>query len=222
MPGVAGAYGSATPTAKIGKRQRYSPSEVTMTNRSPSAASSRRVESQRQPYRTATPARAANASRLDCISGRDGKSDVPSMNSVAMPRSSGSSASRLFQSQRSNSRDARSAGAYGLVQDSSRWKNGQRRNMPPGPSSPEMTACSMPSRPRKYEAWSAPGPEPTMTIGYSPGGYGRAEPAAGAGPAAALGAATGRGAGPRSITGSPSAAGSRCAGGAPAPGASGT
>ncbi len=92
------------------------------------------------------------------------------MNSVEMPRSSGSRASRLFQSQRSNSRESRSAGAYGLVQDRRRWKNGHLRNIPPGPESPEITAWSMPSRPRKYEVCSAPGPDPTMTIGYSPGG----------------------------------------------------
>jgi hypothetical protein len=193
MPSVAGLYGWATPTAKIGKRQRYSPSEVTMTKRSPSAVSSRRVDCHVQPKRTATPARSAKASRLACISGRDGKSDVPSMNSVAMPRSSGSIARRLFQSQRSKSREARSAGAYGLVQESRRWKNGHFRNIPPAPESLEITACSMPSRLRKYEACRAPGPDPTMTIGYSPGGNGRSD-----------GAAPGGGvADPRAITGSP-------------------
>jgi hypothetical protein len=57
----------------------------------------------------------------------------------------GSSARRLFQSKRSYARVPRSAGAYGFVQLSSRWKNGQRRNMPPGAGSEEMTAWSTPS-----------------------------------------------------------------------------
>src|SRR4051794_8037687 len=118
MPGVLGLYGCATPTAKIAYRQRYSPSDVTSVKRSPSGVSSRRVDSQRQPYRIAMPARSAKAVRFASISGRDGKSEEPSMNSAAMPRSSGSTASRLFQSQRSNARDWRSAGAYGLVQES--------------------------------------------------------------------------------------------------------
>ena len=34
----------------------------------------------------------------------------------------------------------------GLVQLSIRWKTGQRRNIPPGAASSEITACSMPSR----------------------------------------------------------------------------
>jgi len=55
-------------------------------------------------------------------------------------RFSGSSASRLFQSKRSYARVPRSTGAYGLVHDSSRWKNGQRRNMPPGEGSADSTA----------------------------------------------------------------------------------
>src|SRR5438045_2277665 len=37
MPGTFGLYGSATPTAKIANRQRYSPSLVWRTKRSPSA-----------------------------------------------------------------------------------------------------------------------------------------------------------------------------------------
>jgi hypothetical protein len=45
-----------------------------------------------------------------------------------------------FQSQRSNARLSRAAGAYGLVHDRRRWKNGQRRNIPPGPASAERTA----------------------------------------------------------------------------------
>ena len=71
------------------------------------------------------------------------------MNSACRPRSSGSTAMREFQSQRSNARLWRSAGAYGFVHDSSRWKNGQRRNMPPGPGSAEITAWAIPARPRK-------------------------------------------------------------------------
>ena len=42
-----------------------------------------------------------------------------------------------------------------MVQDRSRWKNGQRRNIPPGEGSAEITACSIPSRPRAYETWIA-------------------------------------------------------------------
>src|SRR6185369_16040593 len=127
------------------------------------------------------PARSAKAVRLASISGRDGKSDEPSMNSAWMPRSSGSRARGEFQSQRSKAREVRSAGAYGLVHDRRRWKNGQWRNIPPGPGSAEMTAWPIPKRDRKYDVWSAPGPEPTTTTGYSPGGNGRspgAEPSA--------------------------------------------
>ena len=40
----------------------------------------------------------------------------------------------------------RATGACGLVHDSSRWKNGQRRNIPPGDGSAEMTAWSTPRR----------------------------------------------------------------------------
>ena len=82
----------------------------------------------------------------------------------------------------------------------SRWKNGQRRNMPPGDGSDEMTACWTPSRLSEYETWSAPGPEPITTTGYAPGGNGRSTPG-------------------RSVN---SAIGSRRAGGGPGPGASGT
>ncbi len=56
-------------------------------------------------------------------------------------------------------------GACGLVHDSRRWKNGQRRNMPPGDGSSDRTACSMPSRPSEYEICSAPAPEPMTTTG---------------------------------------------------------
>src|SRR5919107_3123927 len=111
------------------------------------------------------------------------------------PRASGSSARRLFQSYRSYAGSDRVTGANGFVQDRSRWKNGQRRNIPPGASSAEMTAWPTPKRRRSYEIWSAPGPLPTTTTGYDPGGNGR------------------------SVS---SATGSHSAVGEPAPGASGT
>ncbi len=56
-------------------------------------------------------------------------------------------------------------GAYGFVHDSSRWKNGQRRNMPPGASSADRTACWTPSRSRLYETCNPPGPLPTTMTG---------------------------------------------------------
>jgi hypothetical protein len=57
----------------------------------------------------------------------------------------GSSLASEFQSNHSYRRACRSAGAYGFVQVISRWKNGNRWNMPAGRSSPESTACSTPS-----------------------------------------------------------------------------
>ena len=45
----------------------------------------------------------------------------------------------------------RSAGACGFVHDSRRWKNGQRRNIPPGAGSAEITAWSTPSRRSEYD-----------------------------------------------------------------------
>jgi len=72
------------------------------------------------------------------------------MNSGAIPRSSGSTARRLFQSQRWNARVWRSApAAYGFVHESSRWKNGHFRNIPPALESCERTAWSIPWRLRK-------------------------------------------------------------------------
>ena len=64
----------------------------------------------------------------------------------AIARVAGSSPRRLFQSYRSYAREPRSTGACGFVHDSSRWKNGQRRNIPPGAGSAERTACGTPSR----------------------------------------------------------------------------
>src|SRR4029078_8378130 len=60
----------------------------------------------------------------------------------------------------------------------SRWKNGHFRNIPPGASSAESTACPIPRCVRKYDTCRAPGPDPTTTTGYSPGGNGRSPPAA--------------------------------------------
>src|SRR5439155_400290 len=48
-----------------------------------------------------------------------------------------------------NSRNRGSKPVNGWVQLSIRWKTGQRRNMPPGASSCESTACSMPRRRRQ-------------------------------------------------------------------------
>ena len=75
-------------------------------------------------------------------------------------------------------------GACGLVHDRRRWKNGQRRNIPPGDGSAEMTAWSTPSRRSEYDTWRAPGPLPTTTTGYSPGGNGPLSSAIGSRPAA--------------------------------------
>ena len=49
------------------------------------------------------------------------------------------------------------AGACGLVQDSRRWKNGQRRNMPPGPGSAEIVACPIPCPPQRIRRLQAAG-----------------------------------------------------------------
>ena len=98
MPGVDGAFGSATPTAKIATRARYSPSDVSRTNRSPSGPSSRRVAVHGQSYRIRVPVRSTKVARLRSISGRDGKYELPSIRPGMSDRFSGSSASRLFQS----------------------------------------------------------------------------------------------------------------------------
>ncbi len=87
------------------------------------------------------------------------------MNPGTSPRRAGSSERRLFWSYHSYSRVARSTGASGFDQERSRWKIGYRRNMPPGESSAESTACSMPSCVRQWLVWSPPGPLPTMTTG---------------------------------------------------------
>ena len=102
MPGVSGTDGWATPIAKTTVGDRYSPSVVSRTNSSvPSGPGSRRVPVQRQPWRMVIPVRAAKVSRLACISGRDGKFELPSMKSGMIARFSVSSARRLFQSYRS-------------------------------------------------------------------------------------------------------------------------
>ncbi len=111
------------------------------------------------------PALSAKATRLASISGRDGKYELPSINPGWRARAAGSSVSRLFQSYRSYALDPRGTGACGFVHDSSRWKNGQRRNIPPGDGSAEMTACSTPSARNDDETWSAPGPLPMTSAG---------------------------------------------------------
>ena len=90
----------------------------------------------------------------------------------------------------------RSIGAYGLVHDSSRWKNGQRRNMPPGSSSAEIDRVG--AR-RGGAASTRPGGRPGRCRRRRPGSRR-------AGTAASLSSATG----------------SRSGAGAPRPGASGT
>ena len=109
--------------------------------------------------------RSAKAVRFASISGRDGKYEEPSMNSGWSARVLASSPRRLFQSNRSYAREPRGAGACGLVQDSRRWKNGQRRNIPPGPGSAEIVACPIPCRASEYDACRPPGPEPITTTG---------------------------------------------------------
>ena len=111
-------------------------------------------------------ARSANVARFASISGRDGKYEVPSIRSGWIARVSGSSPSRLFQSYRSYAREPRSTGACGLVHDSRRWKNGQRRNMPPGRGIGREDGV----RRRRGAAastttWRPPGPLPMTTTG---------------------------------------------------------
>ena len=98
MPGVDGANGSATPTAKTTVGALYSPSVVVRMKRVPSGPSSRRVDVQRQSYRIGRAVRSTKAARLRSISGRDGKYDVPSMNSGMIARSPGPSPRSEFQS----------------------------------------------------------------------------------------------------------------------------
>src|SRR3990172_6827777 len=156
------------------------------------------------------------------------------MNSAWSERSSGSSATRLFQSKRWYSRAERTSGAYGLVHDSSRWKNGQRRNMPPADGSADSTACGTPWRRRPYDTWRPPGPLPMTMTGESPGGNGRGAGGAmarkavrhleAAGPAAddddrVVPRRKRAGVGRHGVS---SAIGWRCAAAGPAPGASGT
>jgi hypothetical protein len=131
-----------TPTAKTAKRHRYSPSVVSTTTR---PSSSRRVPVQLHSYRTVTPARSTNATSAASISARDGTSKVRSMKSGASPLTDGSSPTRLLWSYHSYSRDWRLTGASGFVQLISRSKIGNRRNIPPGVSSRESTACPTPS-----------------------------------------------------------------------------
>ena len=144
----AGVYGSATPTAKtsdlaavlaVGRleHERVAVRAVLAARRRPAAAVADR----------GSPVRSANVARFASISGRDGKYEVPSM-SLGHERRGARARRRAGCSSRSARRraSARSTGAYGLVHDSSRWKNGQRRNIPPGAGSAEMTACSTPRR----------------------------------------------------------------------------
>src|SRR6266496_6590103 len=112
-------HGSVIPIANTATRHRYSPSVVSSTN-SP-VASSRRVRSHVQPYRTRTPPTSANPARPRSISGRLGKYEVPSMSAGITARCAGSSPRSEFQSYRSYSRDPSSTGAYGLVHVMSRW-----------------------------------------------------------------------------------------------------
>jgi hypothetical protein len=84
--------------------------------------------------------RSAKASNPRCISARLGKYDVPSMKPGTRASMAGSSLTSEFQSNRSYHRVPRSATAYGFDQLISRWKNGNRRNIPPGWSSADKTA----------------------------------------------------------------------------------
>src|SRR4029077_14970163 len=111
------------------------------------------------------PVSTANIRSDASISGRDGKYDEPSMNRGCIARWSSSFGIRLFQSHRSYARVPRATGAYGLVHDRRRWKNGQRRNMPPGSSSAEIVAWATPRWGTEYDTWRPPGPLPTTTTG---------------------------------------------------------
>src|SRR5439155_3493782 len=123
-----GFQASVIPTAITSTRHRYSPSDVPIAK--PSSSPS--VDSHRHPYRTRTPAAAANSASALAISGRDGKYDTPSMNPGTSARWAGSSPIRLFQSCHSYGREPRSIGEYGFVHVMSRWNSGNRRNIPAG------------------------------------------------------------------------------------------
>jgi hypothetical protein len=69
MPGIGERHGAVTPIAKTAARQRYWPAVVSSASR---PSGSRRVDSQRQPYRTAIPARSAKAAWPATISSRVG------------------------------------------------------------------------------------------------------------------------------------------------------
>ena len=77
MPGTGESHGVVTPIAKTAARARYSPSEVSSTSR---PSSSRRVPSQRQPYRTETGTWPAKAASPRSISSRDGTTKARSIN----------------------------------------------------------------------------------------------------------------------------------------------
>jgi hypothetical protein len=70
------------------------------------------------------------------------------MNSVTSAWSPGSSVTMLFQSKRKYWFEPRSTTQCGRDAVISRWYIGKRRNMPPGPSSRDRSACSTPTRRR--------------------------------------------------------------------------
>ncbi len=72
-----------------------------------------------------------------------------SMSGGTSPWWRGSSATRLLWSYHSYSRVPGSAGASGFDHESRRWKIGKERNIPPGASSREIVACSIPNRERQ-------------------------------------------------------------------------
>src|SRR5512132_3441349 len=138
-------HGSVTPSAKTTALALYSPSEVWRVKRSSSWV----VDSHAQPYRTETPACSQKEARPRSISAREGTMKVRSISGTISAWQCASSATRLLWSYHSYSRVQSSAGASGFVQESRRWQIGHLRNIPPGESSWEMTACSTPSLERQ-------------------------------------------------------------------------
>ena len=108
-------------------------------------SSSWRVDFHVQPYRTETPACLQKAARPRSISARDGTMKVRSI-SARDQRLAMRVVGRRGCCGRTTRTRACSAppGASGFVQESRRWQIGHLRNIPPGDSSWEMTACSTP------------------------------------------------------------------------------
>ena len=137
--------GSATPTAKMSDRGAVlAVARLEDELLASAAAGSRRVPVQRQPWRIAMPVRVANVARFCSISGRDGKYELPSISPGMDRLVLGLVGEEAVPVVALVGRVPCGTGAYGFVHDSSRWKNGQRRNMPPGASSAESMACSIP------------------------------------------------------------------------------